>query len=472
MHTSEPQRISVIPLNISGSISINQLFEQFSNNEWAMVLDSANSQHPNGRYDIMVANPIATIVTHQNHSLIWHQNSGKTTESQDNPLALIQQVMTQYLPVLNSNNHDELPFKLGAMGFFGYDLGRQFEPLPIKVKDEYQAPDMAIGIYAWSIIKDNQTQKFYLSSLTPYPHPDIENLCQIAKQEKCSTFKLTSDWTANMSQGEYQQKISHVHEYLRAGDCYQINLAQRFSASYQGSEWQAYKKLTKANQAPFSSFIRLSNCTILSISPERFLSVKNNKVETKPIKGTSPRNENPVQDAQNIKVLLSSDKDRAENLMIVDLLRNDLSKHCQPGSVKVPELFKIESFNAVHHLVSTVTGELKSNSSALDLFQGAFPGGSITGAPKIRAMEIIDQLEPNNRNVYCGSIGYIGILGDMDTSICIRTLLCEQKENENNIYCWAGGGIVIDSQAELEYQESLDKVSKILPILKTADKNG
>ena len=195
-----------------------------------------------------------------------------------------------------------------------------------------------------------------------------------------------------MSQEQYTQKLMCISSYLQAGDCYQINLAQRFSATYMGDEWQAYQQLRVANHAPFSAFIRLVDSVIMSISPERFLSVNEQIVQTKPIKGTRPRFNDPIQDQQQIESLLSAEKDRAENLMIVDLLRNDLSKHCQPGSVNVPELFKLESFAAVHHLVSTVTGKLKTNSSAIDLLQGAFPGGSITGAPKIRAMQIIDEL--------------------------------------------------------------------------------
>ncbi len=199
----------------------------------------------------------------------------------------------------------------------------------------------------------------------------------------------------------------------------------------------------------------------MSISPERFLQVRDNKVQTKPIKGTRPRGTTLEQDQINIEQLQQSKKDQAENLMIVDLLRNDLSRSCSPGSIDVPALFQIETFEAVHHLVSTVTGKLESDKSALDLLRGAFPGGSITGAPKIRAMQIIDELEPDKRNIYCGSIGYIDVNGNMDTSICIRTLLCEGDQ----IYCWAGGGIVLDSVGTEEYQESLDKVSKILPVL-------
>jgi para-aminobenzoate synthetase component 1 len=274
-------------------------------------------------------------------------------------------------------------------------------------------------------------------------------------------FALVSPWQANMSQREYMQKLHGISDYLRAGDCYQVNLAQRFSAQYTGDEYQAYLRLRKANQAPFSAFIRIEDSVILSISPERFLAVNGDKVQSKPIKGTRPRSNDPACDQANIDALLASEKDQAENLMIVDLLRNDLSKSCQADSVEVPQLFQIESFAAVHHLVSTVTGTLVQNCTPIDLLRGAFPGGSITGAPKIRAMEIIEELEPHRRSIYCGSIGYLGLNRDMDTSICIRTLLCE----DNNIYCWAGGGIVLDSVAAEEYQESLDKVCKILPLL-------
>ena len=200
----------------------------------------------------------------------------------------------------------------------------------------------------------------------------------------------------------------------------------------------------------------------MSVSPERFLSISDGQVETKPIKGTRPRYSDKIQDSSEAQALQYSEKDRAENLMIVDLLRNDISKGCIAGSVEVPSLFKIESFPAVHHLVSKITGRLKTNVSPIALLQGAFPGGSITGAPKIRAMEIIEELEPHKRNIYCGSIGYIGIRQDVDTNICIRTLLCENQ----TIYCWAGGGIVLDSIPEMEYEESHHKVSKILPTLR------
>jgi para-aminobenzoate synthetase component 1 len=452
------------------------IFAHFSDKPWAMFLDSADSKRQDGRFDIMVANPITTITTMGSISNVWHQNTNKNVESSLNPLTLLQSLLEQNMPsdqVMFSHNL-KLPFMAGALGLFGYDLGKRFESLPNKNVNEYSTPDMAIGIYSWSVIKDNINQQFYLCYLDQYAHPTIKDIQQLVDCDNTPySFSLTSQWQANMSQEQYTQKISCILSYLQAGDCYQINLAQRFSASYMGDEWQAYQQLRLANHAPFSAFIRLVDSVVMSISPERFLSLNERIVQTKPIKGTRPRFNDPIQDQQQIESLLSAEKDRAENLMIVDLLRNDLSKHCQPGSVDVPELFKLESFAAVHHLVSTVTGKLKTNSSVMDLLQGAFPGGSITGAPKIRAMEIIDELEPNNRNIYCGSIGYIGVFGDMDTNICIRTLLCEQSheksgeqsKNQQTMHCWAGGGIVLDSNAKDEYQESLDKVSKILPVL-------
>lgn len=464
--------LTVSPVNLPQDYSMADIFAHFASKPWAMFLDSADSQRQDGRFDIIVADPITTITTVGSTSKVWQQATNQHQESLLNPLSLVQTLLEKYMPnnQIKSTNKTTLPFMAGALGLFGYDLGKRFERLPNKNADEYSTPDMAVGIYSWSVIKDNITQQFYLCHIDQYPHPSIEEIQQLANNDRSPhAFNLVSQWQANMSQAQYSQKMSCVLSYLQAGDCYQINLAQRFSAHYVGDEWQAYQRLRIANHAPFSAFIRLADSVVMSISPERFLSVNERMVQSKPIKGTRPRSDDVEQDKQQIESLLSAEKDRAENLMIVDLLRNDLSKHCQPGSVNVPELFTLESFAAVHHLVSTVTGQLKTSSSPLDLLQGAFPGGSITGAPKIRAMQIIDQLEPNNRNIYCGSIGYLGILGDMDTNICIRTLLCEksreQSTNQKIMHCWAGGGIVLDSIAKDEYQESLDKVSKILPVL-------
>ncbi|MFT6285241.1 MAG: para-aminobenzoate synthetase component 1, partial [Arenicella sp.] len=427
--------LTVSPLDLPINYSMADIFAHFADKPWSMFLDSADCERSDGRFDIMVANPIATITTLGNTSNVWQQDIDQNQESPLNPLSLVQSLLEKHMPSnqVTSSHDASLPFLAGALGLFGYDLGKRFENLPNKNANEYSTPDMAVGIYAWSIIKDNINQQFYLCYLDQYAHPSIKDIQQLVQWDNISeSFSLSSDWQANMSQEQYTQKLSSISSYLQAGDCYQINLAQRFSAHYIGDEWQAYRRLREANHAPFSAFIRLAESEVMSISPERFLSVKARMVQTKPIKGTRPRSKDAKQDQQQIDALLSAEKDRAENLMIVDLLRNDLSKHCQSGSVEVPDLFKLESFAAVHHLVSTVTGKLKTTSSPIDLLGGAFPGGSITGAPKIRAMQIIDELEPNNRNIYCGSIGYIGVFGDMDTNICIRTLLCEKSHEKSH----------------------------------------
>ena len=463
MSQHNSSKVKISQLAIDPTVDITALFQHFASQPWAMLLDSAGNKHIDARFDIMVAQPIATLTTQQLETKVWQQY-GSSYTSTANPLDLLELLQAELFS--NDETPDEryaeLPFLVGALGYFGYDLGRHFEILPEQNKQEYDSPDMAVGLYSWSLIKDRRSGQYFYCQLDNSPIYDAQYFEQLALDVKPSqAFSLSSAWQANLEEAEYHSKLQQIDDYLRAGDCYQINFAQRFSAQYQGDEWQAYLALRESNQAPFSAFIRLAECCILSISPERFLSIKNGHVQSKPIKGTRPRFSDPQQDQTAINDLLNAEKDRAENLMIVDLLRNDLSKHCQPHSVKVPALFKIESFAAVHHLVSTVTGQLDKHSSAYSLFQGAFPGGSITGAPKIRAMQIIDELEPHKRNIYCGSIGYFGIRQDMDSSICIRTLLCENQ----NIYCWAGGGIVLDSVATEEYQESLDKVAKILPLL-------
>lgn len=443
--------------------NIQQFFSKIQHQSWSMLLDSANSTA--GRYHIMLWQP-ETLVTAKDGK-VWVEKPAlnEKTESALTPLACVDEMMQQRFSQQADNcNKPELykalPFVVGAAGICGYDLGRYYEQLPGNNKYSYKCPDMAIGLFTQSLIADTHTNTVYHCRLSQHAVL-AEQPVWLASSTQKDAFKLTSGWSSNLTQTEYTAALEQIHRFIVAGDCYQINMAQRFKAAYTGCEWQAYTALTKANNTPFSAFIRLPESCILSISPERFISVNNDKVQTKPIKGTRPRFSNAEQDAKSAAQLQSAEKDRAENLMIVDLLRNDLSKHCQPFSVKVPHLFALESYKAVHHLVSTVEGQLNVGASPLDLLAGAFPGGSITGAPKIRAMEIIEQLEPDRRNVYCGSIMYYGIKRDMDSSITIRTLLAE----DNHMYCWAGGGIVLDSEAVSEYQETLDKVSRILPAL-------
>ena len=438
--------------------SLLDLFESFATQPWSVLLDSADAKHPNSRYQIMVAEPLATLVSQDGRTILTdeHGSHHYTTD----PFTVLDCALKRYFA---TPSQSPLPFCGGALGYFGYDLGRYLEKMPELADNELNIPDMAVGLYSWALIFDQQQQQLWFTDYSGKAEFNWHKLQQRLQTRAPSAqpFRLTSDWQANMSEQDYQQKFARVQEELKSGNCYQINLAQRFTASYQGDEWQAYRLLREKNAAPFSAFIRLPQAAVLSISPERFIQLKGQAIETKPIKGTRPRGLCSMTDQAEAESLRLSDKDRAENVMIVDLLRNDIGKVSEPGSVKVPALFAIESFPAVHHLVSTITGKLAAPYSACDLLRGAFPGGSITGAPKISAMQIIEQLEPHRRHVYCGAIGYISSNGDMDTNIAIRTLVCENGK----IYCWAGGGVVADSKADSEYQETLDKVARILPVL-------
>ena len=448
----------LIPAEIYGDTPDNLLsiFSYFAAQPWAMLLDSAAPQHVNSRYDILVVEPVATLVAEHGRCVLTDEH-GAHPYAED-PFTVLNCALKRYFPVPADS---ELPFIGGALGYFGYDLGRYVETLPATASADIQLPDMAVGIYPWALILDKQLKQLWYVDYRGHAEQGWQKLHSRLLQAPASTaaFSLSSPWQANMDKAGYVARFHQVQQYLLSGDCYQINLTQRFSAQYQGDEWQAYLQLRDKNAAPFSAFIRLQQGAVLSISPERFLQLHSGKVETKPIKGTRPRGICPMTDEVEADNLRNSAKDRAENVMIVDLLRNDLGKVCVPGSVAVPQLFAIESFPAVHHLVSTVTGELSPEYSACDLLRGAFPGGSITGAPKVRAMQIIEQLEPQRRSVYCGAIGYINSSGDMDTNIAIRTLIC----SDGHIHCQAGGGIVADSEVNSEYQETLDKLSKILP---------
>ncbi|MDX5406889.1 MAG: aminodeoxychorismate synthase component I [Chromatiaceae bacterium] len=450
----------LIPTEIYGDTpdTLLNLFSHFASQPWSMLLDSAAPDHVNSRFDIMVAEPVATLVAEYGYCVLTDEQGSH--QYNEDPFTVLNCALKRYFP---TSVKSTLPFIGGALGYFGYDLGRYVEKLPATAKADIKLPDMAVGLYQWALILDKQKQQLWCVDYCDNAEQRWQKLHKRLQPNipTAPGFSLTTPWQANMDKHGYVSRFNQVQQYLLSGDCYQINLTQRFSAQYQGNEWQAYLQLRDKNAAPFSAFIRLPQGAVLSISPERFLQLHSGKVETKPIKGTRPRGICPLTDEVEADNLRHSAKDRAENVMIVDLLRNDLGKVCLPGSVAVPQLFAIESFPAVHHLVSTVTGELSPEYSACDLLRGAFPGGSITGAPKVRAMEIIEQLEPQRRSVYCGAIGYINSNGDMDTNIAIRTLIC----SEGQIHCQAGGGIVADSDADSEYQETLDKVNKILPVL-------
>jgi para-aminobenzoate synthetase component 1 len=434
-----------------------KLFAGIAGNPWAVFLDSGYPYCNQGRYDILASDPVCTLVTRGDITEITR--SGECLKSDANPFDLLKQQLLPALP-----GFEDLPFNGGAIGYFSYDLARRLEKLPVIGADAERIPEMVVGIYEWAVIVDHQHKQSYLVG-----HVDDEQkmralqaqFSQLQEHVQTDSFNVLGPIQCNMDRAAYGQAFDRIKYYLQEGDCYQVNLAQRFAANCSGNPWIAYQALRELNAAPFSCYLDFPELQVLSSSPERFLKLTNGIVETKPIKGTRPRKPDLEADQAQIRLLETSEKDRAENLMIVDLLRNDIGKTCKKGSVKVSKLFAVETYSTVHHLVSTVTGVLEQNQHALDLLKSCFPGGSITGAPKVRAMEIIEELEPNRRGVYCGAIGYIGFDGNMDTNIAIRTLV----HSHNTIRFWAGGGIVNDSSVDDEYQECFDKAGALISLL-------
>lgn len=442
------------------------LFARIAQRPWAVYLDSGQPGSQYGRFDIMAAEPFISLVTRDGNTEL---RRGQQIEYRsDDPFLLLKQVLQPYQLSQQEQVDCDLPFTGGAIGYFGYDLARAIEQLPEQAQDAEDIPQMMVGIYDWVVVVDHRLQQAWLvaherSELTA---AQWQLLCDLFLQPAClpavADFSVNSALSSNMDLTRYAAAFNKIQHYIQEGDCYQVNLAQRFSAQASGDAWSAYLHLRAINPAPFLAYMNLPAVQVLSGSPERFLQVSGRHVETRPIKGTRPRSSDAEQDRLNAHELRHSLKDRAENLMIVDLLRNDISKSCETGSVRADRLFTLESFANVHHLVSTVTGRLASDMTAVDLLRGCFPGGSITGAPKLRAMQIIEELEPHRRGLYCGAIGYIGFDGNMDTSIAIRTAIY----SHNEIRFWAGGGIVADSVMHKEYRETWDKASSMLELMR------
>ncbi len=455
------QRITEIPYRADSA----SLFEHLADRPWAAFLDSGHPLTNHGRFDILVADPSATLVTCGGLTEI--RCSGRRTVSPDDPFDLLrEQLGTRMEPIAG------LPFCGGAVGWFSYDLGRRIERLPVQAEDAEQIPEMAIGFYDWGLVVDHAEQRSWLvgggrDPETAVRWPELTALfSSVPAAMTHRAFHVRGVPQSNMTRARYGKAFDRIKRYIRDGDCYQVNLAQRFAVRAGGDLWQGYRQLRRLNPAPFAAYLTMPQAKVLCSSPERFLQLRDGRVETKPIKGTRPRGRCPELDALLALELSRSVKDQAENLMIVDLLRNDIGRVCRPGSVRVPKLFDVESYATVHHLVSTITGRLAIGEDAVSLLRACFPGGSITGAPKIRAMEIIEELEPQRRGVYCGAIGYLGFDGAMDTNIAIRTLVYGDGE----IRCWAGGGIVDDSDCDAEYQETFDKAAALLRLLEPVPK--
>lgn len=445
-------------------------FAPLAGEPYSLFLDSADRAHPDARYSFIAAHPMEMIESKD--GLITITNAQQQTTFAADPFKTVEARLRAW--GLGADTIPDLPpFQGGAAGMFGYDLARQLEKIPSKNPVNKNVPDMAIGIYDQVMAFDHHREMAWLIShaedaplpaalrATPSPYWGER------WGEGGMNRKREINWNSNFSPQSYQTQISRVIEYIRAGDIFQANLSQRFDAtlSEDFDAFAHYLSLREINPAPFAAYMNLGYVKIASASPERFLTVKDRRVETKPIKGTKPRLPDPAADTAQAASLSASEKDLAENIMIVDLLRNDLSKVCEPASVAVENLCAVESFAGVHHLVSTISGTLNNDKSPLDLLRACFPGGSVTGAPKIRAMEIIEEIEPSRRGPYCGALGYIGFDGRMDMNILIRTLVYEGRR----VSFQTGGGITVKSEQAEEYAETLIKAERIFESFKLQD---
>lgn len=452
------------------------LFEHLRRLPYPFLLDSALIVEGLGRYSIMGADPF--LIFRSKGDRIWIEFRNEVVTKAGDPLEELRSLLKGF----GLNPPDIcLPFYGGAVGYFSYDLGRIFERIPELAYDDLQTPDIFLGFYDIVIVVDRVEEEAYIVS-TGFPELNPQAAEKRAKMRMDRVSSLIEDSNdpismdsfspgfpisleSNFEMESYCRAVQRVREYIAAGDVYQVNLSQRFSLPKKVEPWELYKRLREINPAPMAAFLDTGEMKIVCSSPERFLKVRGKHVETRPIKGTRPRGRDPDEDRRLRDELLNSEKDRAELIMIVDLERNDLGRVCEIGSVRVPEIYRIEEYATVFHLVSTVVGELSENKDFMDLLRASFPGGSITGAPKIRAMEIIEELEPVRRGVYTGSIGYIGFDGDADLNIVIRTFVFKG----DRIYFQVGGGVVIDSDPYGEYMETMDKARALIMALGLAE---
>lgn len=445
------------------------VFSLFKNDTGSIFFDSAQQRKGCGRYSYIAIEPFLTL-TSKNNALFRNNEI-----SNDDPFEALSDELNKF----QFQTIQDLPdFQGGAAGYFGYELFQHLEHIPLARLDDIKFPDMVIGFYDLVIGFDTTIEKSWIFS-SGFPALDNEKRITRARQrtnsllmklEKSHTLSTASSITcnkenilSNFSRNDYVLTAKKVIDYILSGDIFEANLSQRFSTILPDGlkPFDLYQRLRKINPAPFAAYLNFSDIVLASASPERFIKLTSGLVETRPIKGTRPRGKSKQEDERLANELSLSEKDHAENVMIVDLLRNDLSRVCESHSVHVSQLCGLESYATVHHLVSIIHGKLCQNLTAIDLLKASFPGGSITGAPKIRAMEIISELEPTQRGPYCGSIGYIGFNGDMDSSITIRTFCIK-----NNIVTFqVGGAIVMDSNPNEEYEETLTKALALFKAL-------
>jgi len=465
-----PPLVEKIPLRIPFA----SVYEQFKDSPYSAFLDSALTGGNTGRFSFIGVEPFLVFSSKKNKLTITE--SGKRRTLKGNPFIVLKELLSRFR--MSGGAAPGLPFTGGAIGYFSYDLKDFNERLPDRAADDINAPDAVVCFYDTIIAFDHFAGECFIAS-SGFPEKGKKRLYRqrarlesmknrvlfgaaSAPKDTCGGKKAAAITPeSNFTKRSYISTVLRAKEYIKKGDIYQVNLSQRFKAAFSGDPFALYSVLRAINPAPFAGFLNFGDVKILSASPERFLKKEGSNVETRPIKGTRPRGKNRAEDEIMKKELISCEKDRAENLMIIDLERNDLGRISEYGTVTVSEFMTCEEYATVFHLVSAVEGKLRDNVEAVDCLVNCFPGGSITGAPKIRSMEIIEELEPVKRSVYTGSIGYIGFNGNMDTSVVIRTFILK----DGVAYFQVGGGIVHDSNPEKEYQETLDKGRALMEAL-------
>jgi para-aminobenzoate synthetase component 1 len=447
-------------------------FEAFAPRPFSFWLDSGMDPPKLGRYSFMGSDPFLVMKSWGDEISLLR--SGEEEKRRGSPFDVVGELLRNYAI---DGSRAPVPFTGGAVGYFSYDLCHFIERLPTKAVDDLNLPGCYLCFYDAIVAFDHLESKTYLVS-TGFPEleegkrqrraeqrlNELRNRLMLAPPPDASSVTESGKklmLKANFSHEGYLQAVATAREYICAGDIFQVNLSQRFEVELNTAPYELYQRLRRINPAPFAGYFNFDGVSIVGASPERFLKVRGDWVETRPIKGTRPRGQTPAQDKALGESLLQSVKDRAENIMIVDLERNDIGRVCRYGTVKVTELAILETYPTVFHLTSTVVGRLKAGKNVIDLLKAAFPGGSITGAPKVRAMEIIDELEPTRRSVYTGALGYLSFSGDMDLNIVIRTFIVK----DGKAYFQVGGAIVYDSEPEAEYVETLDKGKALLQAL-------
>ncbi len=433
------------------------LFAKLCERAGAFFLDSALSVGGLGRYSFIGFDPFL-VLRAGSDGVVRLQRAGESEE------ALRGDVLVEMRRLLAKYRCDALPgipFSGGAVGYFSYEFGARLERVPPSSADDLGVPEVEWGFYDGVLAFDLDERRAFMVA-SPVAQASAAEIFQRLEQSLTfvadggrfgKTAVAVAEPLACTAKADYLRAIGQIKDYIAAGDVYQVNLTQRFTTSLTCHPYELYQRLRRRSPAPFAGYLNLGDLQVVSSSPERFLRIENGRVETRPIKGTRPRGKTPADEARLRNELLASDKDRAELLMIVDLERNDLGRVCEPGSIRVEELFKVETHPTVHHLVANVSGQLRTDCDVIDCIRAALPGGSITGAPKIRSMQIIDALETTRRGVYTGAMGYLGFDGNCDLNIAIRTILCVRGQAHYSV----GGGIVWDSDPESEYQETLDK---------------